>query len=79
MAADLQTLAGTVDNLSDLRDFLDRLHAAWNDDPEVAHALEDEIKTRTLELVAAGHPEAASIAREVLVIDTWNDIMKWYA
>lgn len=79
MSADLQTLAGAVDSLSGLRDFLNRLHSAWNDDPEVAHALEDEIKTRTLGLVAAGHPEAAAIAREVLVIDTWDDVMKWYA
>lgn len=79
MSADLQTLAGTVDSLSTLRDFLNRLHKAWNDDPEVAHALEDEIKTRALKLAAAGHPEAAAIAREVLVIDTWDDVMKWYA
>lgn len=79
MSTDLQSLAGAVDSLSGLRDFLNRLHAAWNDDPEVAHALEDEIKTRTLELVASGHPEATSIAREVLVIDTWTDVMKWYA
>jgi hypothetical protein len=79
MSTDLQRLTGTVDSLSGLRDFLNRLHAAWNDDPEVAHALEDEIKSRALQLVAEGHPDAAAIAREVLVIDTWDDVMKWYA
>lgn len=79
MSADLQTIAGTVDSVSALRDFLNRLHAAWNDDPEVAHALEDQIKSRALELAAEGHSDAALIAREVLVIDTWDDVMKWYA
>jgi hypothetical protein len=79
VSTDLQTLAGTVDSLSGLRDFLNRLHQAWNNDPEAAHGLEDEIKSRALQLAADGHPDARQIAREVLVIDTWDDVTRWYA
>lgn len=75
----LMPRAGVVDSLSGLRDFLDRLHQAWNDDPEAAHGLEDEIKSRALQLVADEHPDAAAIAREVLVIDTWTDVTRWFA
>lgn len=70
---------GQIDGLPALRDFLNRLHAAWNDDPEVAHGLADDIKTRALQLVVSGHPDAVAIAREVLAIDTWNDVEVWYA
>jgi hypothetical protein len=63
----------------DLDDLLAHLHRNWNNDPEAAHALEDEIKTRVLQLAADGHPDAARLAAKVLEIDAWDDVTRWFA
>ena len=81
MGMELSAINRSVDAVTDvtkLRDFLDRLHKAWNDDPETAHGIEDTIKSHVLKLVADGHPDAQAIAREVLVMDDW-DVERWYA
>jgi hypothetical protein len=69
----------SVATLADLRRFLDLLHAQWHMDPEVGHSVNDEIRKRVLEMCAEGHPQAAELAREVLVTDTWDDIEVWCA
>lgn len=81
MSAQLDTIRKDIDNVTDLdalRDFLRQLHEVWNSDPETAHLTEDDIKSRVLQLVADGHPDAQAIAREVLVMDDW-DVERWYA
>lgn len=70
---------GLIDSVDDLARFLDHLHRRWNDDPEVAHSLADEIKTHVLQLVADGHPFARDLAVKVLEIDTWDDVRRWFA
>jgi hypothetical protein len=67
-----------INSLPALRDFLNRLREHWDDDPEVAHGLEDGLKSRTLRLVVDGHPDAVEIAREVLAMDEWQ-VRRWYA
>jgi len=69
----------SVATLADLRRFLDLLHDQWRKDPEVGHSVNDEIRQRVLELCAEGHPDAAMLAREVLVTDTWDDVEVWCA
>ena len=71
--------AAQVATLDDLRRFLDALHALWRDDPEVGHTWDDDIRERVLQMCAAGHPDAADLAREVLVTSTWDDIPRWSA
>lgn len=63
----------------DLDVFLARLHQRWNDDPESAHALEDDLRTRVLQLVVDGHPDAWTYAKKVLETSTWTDVRRWYA
>jgi hypothetical protein len=69
----------SVATVDDLRRFLDLLHAKWQQDPEVGHGIDDDIRGRVLQLCAEGHPDAALLAREVLVTDTWDDVPRWYA
>lgn len=71
--------AASVADLADLRRFLDALHVLWRHDPEVGHNVDDEIRERVLQMCAAGHPDAAMLAREVLVTSTWDDVPKWCA
>lgn len=71
--------AQQVTTLGDLRYFLGALHAKWREDPEVGHSVNDEIRGRVLQMCAEGHPEAAMLAREVLVTDTWDDVPSWCA
>ncbi len=70
---------GLIATTSDLDAFLAHLHRNWNNDPEQAHALEDEIKTRVLALVVAAHPYSQDFAKRVLEIDSWDDVTRWYA
>lgn len=72
-------MAGEVVCIDDLRAFLDALHALWRDDPEAGHSWDDDIRERVLQMCAAGHPDAAVLAREVLVTSTWDDVPKWCA
>lgn len=69
----------SVQDLSDLRRFMELLHIAWRNDPEAGHSLNDGIRAHVLRMCAEGHPEAASLAREVLVTDTWDDVPSWCA
>ena len=71
--------AHEVASVDDLRRFLDLLHAQWRNDPDSGHSIDDQIRERVLELCAQGHPDAAVLAREVLVTSTWDDCPKWYA
>lgn len=68
-----------VASLADLRRFLDALHEMWRSDPEAGHGVDDQIRERVLQLCAEGHPEAAMLAREVLVTGTWDDVPRWFA
>jgi len=79
MSTDLVSQASAVATVGDLRYFLDALHEHWRNDPESGHSIDDEIRQRVLELCAAGHPDAAVLAREVLVTSTWDDVMSWTA
>jgi hypothetical protein len=82
MNTDLSTIGKNlepVDSLAGLRAFLADLHTAWNRDPETAHGIEDDLKNHVLQLVADGHPDAQAIAREVLVMNDWEDVDRWYA
>jgi hypothetical protein len=78
MSAELEPVAREVATVDDLRRFLDALHRLWRDDPEAGHSVDDQIRARVLEMCAQGHPDAAVLAREVLVTDTW-DVPKWCA
>lgn len=71
--------AASVANIYDLRAFLDWLHEAWRRDPEMGHGIDDQIRQRVLELCAEGHPDAALLAREVLVTSAWDDCAAWSA
>lgn len=77
--SELVLSANAVAGLGDLRRFLDALHELWRKDPEAAHGIDDDIRERVLELVAAGHDDAALLAREVLVTSAWTDVDRWYA
>jgi len=79
MSTELVPAAGAVANADDLRRFLDALHQEWRSDPESGHSMDDKIRERVLEMCAEGHPDAAILAREVLVTSTWADVSKWYA
>jgi hypothetical protein len=72
-------MASEVVCIEDLRRFLDALHALWRDDPEAGHNWDDDIRDRVLQMCAAGHPDAATLAREVLVTSTWDDVSRWTA
>ncbi|MFC6883445.1 hypothetical protein [Actinomadura yumaensis] len=76
--ADLTPNPAAVVDVDTLRAMLDALHALWKRDPEMGHYYADEIRVRVLELVAAGHPAASVLAREVLVMETW-DVTVWHA
>ena len=67
----------SVQSLDDLRRFMELLHIMWRRDPEAGHSLNDDIRAHVLRMCAEGHPEAASLAREVLVTDTWDDVPSW--
>jgi hypothetical protein len=79
MSTEVATTASAVANLDDLLRFLDLLHLLWRADPESGHSVDDAIRERVLEMCAAGHPQAADLAREVLVTSTWDDVPKWCA
>lgn len=71
--------AASVAGIWDLRWFLGWLHEAWRRDPEMGHSVNNQIRRRVLEMCAEGHPDAALLAREVLVTDTWDDCPEWCA
>jgi hypothetical protein len=71
--------AASVTDVRELRRFLDGLRALWRRDPEAGHSINDQIRARVLEMCAEGHPDAALLAREVLVTDTWDDCPEWFA
>jgi hypothetical protein len=71
--------AASVTDVRELRRFLDGLHVLWRRDPEAGHSINDQIRMRVLELCAEGHPDAALLAREVLVTDTWDDCSEYCA
>jgi hypothetical protein len=71
--------ARDVTDIRTLRRFLDWLHATWVRDPEAGHSINDQIRAHVLEMCAQGHPDAATLAREVLVTDSWDDCTKWFA
>ena len=79
MSTEIVPAVSAVANLDDLRRFMGLLHQKWRDDPEVGHGINDDIRERVLELCADGHPQAAALAREVLVTSTWDDCTAWYA
>ena len=79
MTGELVPMAGEVASVDDLRRFMDFLHEQWRRDPEVGHSIDDEIRERVLQMCAAGHPDAAVLAREVLVTSTWDDVQSWCA
>ena len=76
---EIELRADAIDTIGDLRRFLDLLHAKWREDPEVGHSVDDEIRERVLQMCADGHPDAAVLAREVLVTSTWDDVCSWTA
>ena len=80
MAAEIMPMmASEVVCIDDLRRFLDALHQLWRVDEEVGHSWDDDIRDRVLRMCAAGHPDAAVLAREVLVTSTWDDVSRWVA
>jgi len=79
MTSEIMPLTAAVATVDDLRRFLDLLHVKWREDPEDGHRIDDKIRQLVLEMCAAGHPDAAVLAREVLVTWTWDDIVSWYA
>jgi hypothetical protein len=76
---DIVPAVQAVATVDDLRRFLDALHQEWREDPESGHGIDDRIRARVLELCAEGHPDAAVLAREVLVTGTWDDVPRWCA
>jgi hypothetical protein len=70
-------MASEVTGLQDLRRFLDALHELWRRDPEAGHSWDDDIRDRVLRMSAAGHPDAAVLAREVLVTSGWDDVERY--
>jgi hypothetical protein len=74
---EIMPTASSVAGIQDLRRFLDGLHALWRMDPEAGHSINDQIRQRILEMCAEGHPDAALLAREVLVTETWDDCPEW--
>lgn len=76
---ELRQSTGSVASVKDLRWFLGILRVLWRNDPEAGHSINDQIRARVLEMCAEGHPDAAVLAREVLVTDTWDDCPEWCA
>lgn len=70
--------AGVINDAAELHNFLVQLHEAWDADIETAHLAEDRVKSRVLELIADGHPEARELARELVEMDSWS-VERWYA
>lgn len=79
MSTEIVPAVSAITCLGDLRQFMGLLHEKWREDPEVGHSINDDIRRRVLEMCAAGHPDAAALAREVLVTDTWDDCPVWCA
>ena len=48
-------------------------------DPEGAHCDQDGLYVAVLQAVAAGHPDAQPMAREVLRIEDEGDGTRWYS
>jgi hypothetical protein len=78
MASEIMPMmASEVVCIEDLRRFLDALHELWRRDPESGHSWDDDIRDRVLRMCAEGHPDAAALAREVLVTSTWDDVERY--
>lgn len=67
-----------IENLDELHQLLADLREAYDGDPEIAHSVEDALKSRILRLVVEGHPDAALFAAELVKVDDW-DVSRWCA
>jgi hypothetical protein len=67
-----------VVDLHSLKVFLSRLHELWDRDPEAGHNINDDLRGWALALISRGHPQAAEIAKALLVTDQW-DVCSWSA
>jgi hypothetical protein len=70
-AIDVTDLASLQQAMADIRD-------GYQGDPEAAHSAEDDLTQHILRLVAAGHPQAADLAAEMLKAAEW-DVPRWCA
>jgi hypothetical protein len=56
----------------------DKLAELGKADPEVGHGLADELLVAALTAIRDGHPNPATLARDVLVVHD-ADFARWYA